>query len=225
MRGYLGDSLFFYAVKTYISQYNYKDVSSADFRDALTAASGKDMTDFFNNWVFNPGWTHFSIDSFSVAASGLNYNVSLYVKQKLTGAPNYYTNIPLEVTFKAADWTEQTHSFIMTGANASFTFTVPFKPVFAAVNMGEKISHAVAPEYKKLKTTGTANFINAKMNVTVQSITDSAFVRVEHNYTVYHQIIIGKWMVFCPLLLKQKQPSIMMEGSYPTLVIIGWIMI
>ncbi|MCE9539379.1 MAG: T9SS type A sorting domain-containing protein, partial [Bacteroidetes bacterium] len=65
----------------------------------------------------------------------------------------------------------------------SFNFTVPFNPVFVAVNMGEKISHAVAPAYKKIKTTGAANFINAKMNVTVQSITDSAFVRVEHNYT------------------------------------------
>lgn len=183
MRGYMGDSLFFHSVKTYLSQNNYNDVSSADFRDALTAASGMDMTNFFNDWVFSPGWSHFSVDSFTVVPNGLNYNVSVHVKQKLTGAPNYHTNVPLELTFKAADWTEQTQNIVMTGANASFNFTVPFNPVFVAVNMGEKISHAVAPDYKKIKTTGTANFINAKMNVNVQSITDSAFVRVEHNYT------------------------------------------
>lgn len=183
LRGYMGDSLFFYSVKTYLSQNHYKDVSSADFRDALTAASGMDMSYFFTDWVFNPGWPHFSIDSFAVTPSGGNYNVTVYIKQKLTDAPAYYTNVPLEITFKAADWTEQTESFIMSGQTASFNFTLPFNPVFAAVNMGEKISHAVAPEYKKLKSVANATFPNAKMNLTIQSITDSAFVRIEHNYT------------------------------------------
>lgn len=182
LRSYMGDSLFFYSVKNYLTQNQYKDVSSADFRDALSASSGLNMTDFFNDWVFNPGWTHFSIDSFNVVSSGSNYNVTVSVKQKLTAAPHYYNNVPLEVTFKASDWTEQTQHFIMSGAHASFNFTVPFSPVFVAVNMGEKISHAVAPEIKKIKTTGSFNFANAKMNITVQSISDSAFIRVEHNY-------------------------------------------
>jgi len=142
-----------------------------------------DMTNFFNDWVFNPGWTHFSIDSFNVVPNGLNYGVTVFVKQKLTGAPAYYTNVPLELTFKGADWTEQIQNIVMTGANASFNFTVPFNPVFVAINMGEKISHAVAPDYKKIKTAGNFNFVNAKMNVNVTSVSDSAFLRVEHNYT------------------------------------------
>lgn len=183
MRGYLRDSLFFYSVKTYLSQNNFKDVSSTDFMNALTSASGVDMTDFFNGWVFNPGWPHFSIDSTVVTPSGPNFNVTVYVKQKLTDAPAYFNNVPLEVTFKSSNWTENTQTFIMSGANASFNFIVPFNPVFVAVNMGEKISHAVAPEIKTLKSAINYNFINAKMNITVQSITDSAFVRVEHNYT------------------------------------------
>jgi aminopeptidase N len=183
MRGYMGDSLFFYSVKTYLAQNNYKDVSSTDFRNALTTASGMDMTNFFNDWVFNPGWTHFSIDSFKVAPSGPNYSVTVYVKQKLTGAPNYYTNVPLEVTFKAANWTEQIQKFTMSGASASFNFVVPFNPAFVAVNMGEKICDAVAPEYKKIKTTGSQNFVNAKMTMSILSIVDSTFIRVEHNYT------------------------------------------
>jgi hypothetical protein len=71
----------------------------------------------------------------------------------------------------------------MSGMNASFNYTVPFNPAFVAINMGEKISHAVAPEFKKIKATGVFNFVNAKMNITIQSISDSAFIRVEHNYT------------------------------------------
>jgi aminopeptidase N len=184
MRGYMGDSLFFHSVKTYLAQNNYKDVSSDDFKNALTAASGMDMTDFFNDWVHQPGYPHFSIDSTqSVSIGGGNYNVTVFVKQKLTGATNYYSNVPLEMTFKAADWTQQTQNFVMSGQNASFTFTVPFDPAFVALNLGEKISHAVAPEYKTIKLTGTSNFANAKFTMNVMAITDSAFVRVEHNYT------------------------------------------
>jgi aminopeptidase N len=183
LRGYLGDSLFFYSVKTYLANNNYKDVSSLDFQNALTAASGVNLSDFFNDWVNNPGWCHFSIDSVKSVPAGSNYSVTVYVKQKLTDAPAYYTNVPLEVTFKAANWTENTQTFMMSGANASFTFTVPFDPAFVALNKGEKISYAVAPEFKTLKTATSFNFSNAKMTIQVQNIVDSAFVRVEHNYT------------------------------------------
>ncbi len=183
MRGYMGDSLFFYSVKTYLANNNYKDVSSTDFMNELTAASGMNMADFFDGWVFNPGWPHFSIDSSTVVPSGPNYNVTVYVKQKLTDAPAYYNNVPLEITFKAANWTENTQSFMMSGAYGSYTFTVPFNPAMVAMNLGEKISHAVAPDYRKLKTTGSTSFSNAKMTIIVNSIVDSAFVRVEHNYT------------------------------------------
>ncbi len=183
MRGYMGDSLFFYSVRTYLANNNYKDVSSLDFKNALTAASGMDMTDFFNGWVFNPGWPHFSIDSSVVVPSGTNYNVTVFVKQKLTNAPAYFSNVPLEVTFKGVNWTENTQKFLMSGANASFGFTVPFNPVFVALNMGEKISHAIAPEFKTLKTIGSTSFSNAKFTINVLNIVDSAFIRVEHNYT------------------------------------------
>jgi len=183
LRGYMGDSLFFYSVKTYLSQNNYKDVSSTDFMNALTAASGMDMTYFFNDWVFNPGWCHFSIDSFKVVPAGINYDVTVYVKQKLTVAPNYFQQVPLNITFKSAAFAENKQKIIMNGAYGVYTLTVPFNPVFAAVNMDEKISHAVAPDYKVIKTNGTHNFSNARMNLNVLAYIDSAFVRVEHNYT------------------------------------------
>ncbi len=184
MRGYMGDSLFFYSVKTYLANNHYKDASSFDFMNGLTAASGMNMSDFFNDWVFHPGYPHFSIDSTVATPSGSNYNVTVYVKQKLTGAPAYFTNVPLEVTFKAADWTEQTKNIVMSGANMSFNFTIPFNPVFTAVDMSEKISHAVAPEMHTLKIVGTAvAFGNAKMTITPTVMPDSAFVRVEHNFT------------------------------------------
>lgn len=183
MRGYMGDSLFFHSVKTYLSQHNYTDVSSTDFMNSLTAASGLNMSDFFNDWVFNPGWCHFSIDSFKVVPQTGNYQVTVYLKQKLTAAPNFYQNVPLNITFKDGAFNEFKSQVVMSGQFGTYTITVPFDPVFVAVNMDEKISHAVAPQYKIIKTVGAHNMANAKMNITATSVTDSAFVRVEHNYT------------------------------------------
>jgi aminopeptidase N len=150
----------------------------------LTAASGKDMSDFFNDWVNSPGYPHFSIDStVSVPVGGGNYNVTVYIKQKLTGAPHYYNNVPLEITFMSGAWMKQTKEFVMSGANGSASFNLPFDPAYTAVNLGEKISHAVAPEFKTIRTTGNHNFVNAKMSLNVLNVVDSSFVRVEHNYT------------------------------------------
>ncbi len=190
LRSYFdNDTLFYSSLKTYLSQHHYADVSSQDFMVSLNAASGLNLNDFFNDWVFNPGWTHFSIDSSVVTPSGTNYNVTVYVKQKLTGAPAYFNSVPLEITFKAANWVEQIKKIMMSGSNGSFSFTLPFNPVFVAVNMSEKISHAVAPEYHIIKTSGNTTFANAMMTLNVSSISDSALVRVEHNFTApddYH---------------------------------------
>ncbi len=183
MRSYMGDSLFYSSLKTYLNSHQYTDVSSLDFRDALTAASGINMTDFFDNWVLHPGWCHFSIDSTVVTPSGSNYNVAVYVKQKLTGAPAYFTNVPLEVTFKAANWTQQTQAFVMSGPSQVVNFTVPFHPVFVAENMSCKISDAIVSDYQTIKTIGNKSCGYTKMTLAVSAVTDSAFIRVEHNFT------------------------------------------
>jgi Peptidase family M1 domain/Secretion system C-terminal sorting domain/Peptidase M1 N-terminal domain len=183
LRGYLGDSLFFHSVKTHLNNNNFKDVSSADFRDELSAASGVQMNDFFDNWVFNPGWPHFSIDSTVVVPNGSNYDVTVFVKQKLYGAPNLFSNVPLELTFKAANWTEQTKLISASGAQSSYNFTLPFNPVFTAINKGDKISQAIASDFLTIKTTGSKSFATAKLTMSVLAVSDSAFVRVEHHYS------------------------------------------
>ena len=182
LRGYMGDSVFFYSLKSYLTQNSFKDVSSSDLRDALTAASGINLSDFFNDWVFNPGWPHFSIDSSVITPNGNNYNVAVYVKQKLTGAPNYYKNVPLEVTFKAANFAENTQTFFMTGHNQVVNFTVPFNPAFVAINKGSKISDAIVSDFQTITTIGSKTMGATKMSLNVLSLPDTAFIRVEHNF-------------------------------------------
>ncbi|MGL4597927.1 MAG: T9SS type A sorting domain-containing protein, partial [Bacteroidia bacterium] len=167
----------------HLVQSHLKDVSSADFRDNLIAATGlTNLNDFFNDWVFNPGWPHFSIDSVASTPNGPNTDVTVYVRQKLFGAPALYTNVPLQVSFFDANGNREVRTMQMSGQNMSFQFTLPFAPVYTAMDFDEKISDALTAQTQTVSTTGAHNFATARMNMTVTTITDSTLIRVEHNY-------------------------------------------
>ena len=183
LRNYMGDSAFFKGIRYYLTRDLFEPVSSDSLKKCLEASSGMNLTDFFNSWVYAPGFCHFSIDSTSVTPNGSNYNVKLYVKQKLTGAPAYYNNVPLLVTFKSSGWKNYTGVITASGQYSTFTITIPFNPVFVGLNLDEKMSEAIAPDTLIIKKTGTTNLANSRLDITVNSLTDSAFLYVEHNYT------------------------------------------
>jgi len=183
MRGYLGDSLFFVGLKSFLANNKYKHVNSTTFQNAMSSATGKNMTDFFNNWVFSPGYSHFSVDSFRVTPNGGNYDVDVYVRQKLTGTNTLHANVPLELTFYNAAWTNTVIPIVVNGSSYYTQITLSTIPVYVGINLDEKINDATAPSMKILKTNGINNFSNARMEITVITITDSAFIKVDHNYT------------------------------------------
>lgn len=183
LRGYMGDSLFWVGLHYHLQQSQYTDVSSADFRDNLIAATGLTyLNDFFNDWVFNPGFPHFSIDSTVSVPNGPNYDVTVYVKQKLTGAPNYFTNVPLDFSFIDNNRQRTTSRHFVSGQYTSFTVTLPFDPAMTAIDMDGKISDAITDEEQTISTTGAHNFVSGRVTLTVGSVSDSAYVRVEHNW-------------------------------------------
>jgi aminopeptidase N len=196
LRGYMGDSLFFLGLKYHMNAAQYKDVSSLDFRDNLIAATGLNtvLTSYFNDWILHPGWPAFILDSFAAVPNGNNYDVTIYVKQKLRGAPNYFNNVPLEITFKSAAWTTVTRSFIFSGAAGSFTFTLPFSPAFACIDLNDKIGDAVTTDTKVIKTTGTSfGFLSeGRMQINALNVPDSAFVHVDH-YWVAPDPFVNPW--------------------------------
>lgn len=187
MRTYLGDSLFYLGLQYVQNNNQFTDIDAIDFRDDMTTATNINMNDFFNNWVLNGGFPHFSLDSVVSIPNGNNFDVTVYVKQKITGAPALFTNVPLEISFRNASWTETIKNITMSGSTANFTFTLPFNPVHTGINMNTKISDAKTQDIKVIKNIGNHFVFNSRgrmqINVSNSSITsDSAFVYVEHNY-------------------------------------------
>jgi hypothetical protein len=188
LRGYLGDSLFMLGMNSYFNTYQFKDVNSYKLRDHLTLATGVDMSDFFENWVLNPGYPHFSIDSVIYTPSGNGYNAQVYIKQKLKGAPQFYSNVPIEITFIKSDWQEYTSTIIVSGEYSNFALNIPFFPAYATLNKDIKISHAVSDNQLVVKSAGTYNLNESLFKLTVNSVTDSAFLRIEHHWAAPDEI-------------------------------------
>lgn len=190
LRSYMGDSLFFNGLKYVLQQKAYKNMNSVEFRDLLETSSGLNLHSFFDNWVLNGGWPHFSIDSVKTTGTTVPYTSVVYVKQKLFGAPNLYSDVPLEITFMNSSWNKEIKKIMMSGASNSFTVQTTMNPIYAGINVDSKISDAISSEYKTIKTNGNITYSLGRATVMVSNKgADSSFVRIEHNIAAPDPII------------------------------------
>lgn len=183
LRSYMGDVAFFAGLKYVLQQKAYKNMNSLEFRDLLQTSSGQNLTSFFDNWVLNGGWPHFSIDSVKTTGATAPYTSVVYVKQKLFGAPNLYSDVPLEITFMNSAWTKEVKPISMSGAAQSFTMQTNVLPGYAGINVESKISDAISSEYKTIKTNTNITYTLGRALLMVSDKgADSSFVRIEHNF-------------------------------------------
>ena len=182
LRNYMGDANFFAGLQLIQTNYGGTHITSEEFRDELNTLTGVDVTDYFDDWIFQPGFSQFAITTISSVQNGSNYNVRLVIDQKLKGASNYHNNVPLTITFMDANWNTIDTSIFMSGDFMQFTFTLPMNAVFAALNMDEKVNDAVTAEHESITSLGIKNYDYANLRIDVDALTDSAFLRVEHNW-------------------------------------------
>ena len=183
LRTYMGDAAFFAGLKYVLQQKAYKNMNSIEFRDLLQISSGQNLVPFFDNWVLNGGWPHFSIDSVKTTGNSAPYTSTVFVKQKLFGAPSYYSNVPLELTFMNSAWNKEIKNIYMSGAAQSFTINTNVNPSFVGMNVDSKISDAISSEYKTIKTNATIVYTLGRASLIVSNKgIDSSYIRIEHNF-------------------------------------------
>lgn len=184
LRGYMGDTAFFTGAKYTLQQKSFNSINSNEFRDLLQTSSGQNLNDFFNNWIFAGGWSHFSIDSVKyVQLSSSSYNAVVSIKQKLFGAPALHNNVPLELSFFESNWNRVVRKVVLSGASATFTVNIPYSAVYCALNYDSKINDATSHEVKVIKSVSNLTYNLGKLYVKVQNKgLDSSMLRVVHNY-------------------------------------------
>ncbi len=182
LRGYLGDSLFFETIKAYLEEFAYSTATSEQFRDFITEYTDIDMTAFFDSWIFEKGYLHYAIDSAKVVQNNENYDITVYVRQKLLQRENFSDANRVEITFMKPDFSTETRMMQFDGEYGEQTFRLPFNPALIMCDYFEKTSDATIEQTQFLTEVDNETFSLASCGLRISQISDTAFFRVTCNY-------------------------------------------
>lgn len=77
LREEIGDEAFWKAINTYLNRHKFSNVESTDLKKAMEEASGKDLTWFFNQWVYKGGYPKLIIkQAYNAGTKQLTFTVS-----------------------------------------------------------------------------------------------------------------------------------------------------
>lgn len=182
LMNYLGEDVFFEAIRAYLNEYAYNSATSENMRDFLSEYTGVDLTDFFETWVFTPGTPHYSIDSVKIEPSGTDYNVHLFMRQKHKGCNHIGNSCIVEVAFMDENWQVQTDTVHFDGETGYSIKTIDFESVMVIVDYYDKTADARSEKNLVVKETGETTISIASFKLRVNEIFDSTFVRVTHHW-------------------------------------------
>lgn len=181
LRGYLGDSLFSVGMRSILETYPYSAIDAFQFRDQLMLKTGADLIAFFEDWIFNPGYSGFELDSVHYENQGGHVRAKVYVQQKLRKAPHLHSNVPIDITFFDENWNTFTGSMTADGANSSAEIFVPFQPVLAILNDNNRLNLAQMQDRTVVRRTGAFQLSNVSMTqLNALAVPDSALLNVIH---------------------------------------------
>lgn len=183
LRTYLGDALFFDGLTELLDVNAFSSMDAEKFKNELSSATGQNLDDFFNGWILNKGYPGFNIDSFNVENNGVDYDVDVFVKQRLHQAPDYFNGVPMKVTFVDEDWNSHHETMIINGEYTQTSFTVPFNPVFVYLNDDNGLFNATTAENFTIKSNSSSANNYVYSTIISTDVTDSSLLRVEHHRT------------------------------------------
>lgn len=184
LRGYLGDTLFSSGMTSLLNAYPYDAIDAAAFRDHLTEATGVDMTSFFDDWIYAPGFVDYEINYVDVTPNGNTFDIEMEIQQKLLAAPHFHTNAPVEITFFDENQNTQTEKVMVSGEYSTVQLNLPFAPVTQILNDNNLLNIGRTQNRQIIEETGFAdsdftNFFQFK----IQEIGDPVMISVVHHLT------------------------------------------
>ncbi|MGA9364492.1 MAG: M1 family aminopeptidase [Bacteroidota bacterium] len=124
LRYVLGDSTFFNVFKTYRQRFEYKSATTDDFATVTSSVAGRDMSWFFNQWVYRKGWPIYAYQWNSSQESGGAYNLTVGIQQQQTDSV-FQMPIQLVAVGAGRDTTLTANDSLR---KQSFSFVIPFRP-------------------------------------------------------------------------------------------------
>jgi aminopeptidase N len=187
LRWLMGESSFMNCIKSYINQFKWQTVSTAQMRDYFSQCSGVNLQYFFDNWIYAKGFTHFSIENLQTETQQQRQRVKFTIRQKLHQAPYYFTNVPVTVHYftgnSSSDFFVDTVWVSGACTDHISSFAPPSKEIkMVVLDFDEKLQDAISDFWLNVNTTGIYDFDVARTKLNIQQLSQPTLVRVEHNW-------------------------------------------
>ncbi len=98
LRYEVGDSLFFTSMRKYVEKFKYSVATTELFKNTFEEVTGRDLSWFFNQWVYRKGWPILEASCSRITANGGGITTRVSVHQIQTG-DSLFIRVPLEMTF------------------------------------------------------------------------------------------------------------------------------
>jgi aminopeptidase N len=183
LRSYMGDDAFFEACAAWMSERSFSHASSTDLRDFFQNYTEANLTYFFDQWVFAPGFPEFRIQSFSPGVTGM---WDVHIKQFSHYNDLLMQEVPLAITFLDESLQRTTVSVLASDADTWVSVPLPdgFLPVHAFLNGSDELALAVLAEERVMDSNGPNDCDYAEMDIVVSDLPDgdTVFVRIENHW-------------------------------------------
>lgn len=175
LRYELGDDVFFKAIKAYLNHFAYSGATTEGLKNILEQESGKDLTQFFKQWVYGIGWPQLDVDIVSLQkdADGLN-NVKITVAQVQDNDQETFMHVPFEVGFMLGDGSY--HWELMTIDEKEQEFLLDSIPDFTLVEINRGPTVRALLEVKSLTSARESGGIFESLTVYPNPSDDTIFL-------------------------------------------------
>jgi len=174
LKNYLGDSVFYPAVRSMLEHFGYGVATSFQMRDYLSQTTGVDLTDFFDFYVMDSGYNHYAITAKSFA----NNSATISIEQRVVVNQNngcHSSRVP--ITFLDSNWHQFKKVIAFSGDSTTQTISLPFTPINCFIDLDEQVADATLDNYKIIDSVGKQTFANTYFFAKVNSVSDSIFLR------------------------------------------------
>lgn len=127
LRFELGDSVFFAGLKNFLTQYAFGNAGINDFKLSMENTSSKNLTDFFNQWIYGEGYPIISASYFSDLS-----NLYLKIEHAVSSStPTFIT--PLEIKCNSVINGDTTIRIDVTSNND--TYVIPMTKIINGIEI------------------------------------------------------------------------------------------
>lgn len=137
LREEIGDAAFWKGVNIYLNRHRFANVETPDLRKAMEETCGRDLSWFFDQWVYGTGYPKLDVkQNWDEATKTLRLTfVQTQKTEKLT--PSAFS-LPLEAEFSTAEGTLN-QKITLTRRIENVSIKLPSKPISSAFDPHEKL--------------------------------------------------------------------------------------